>query len=64
MNLSFLARLSSVSEAELVCGRLKEEGIETVLQKDAVLGAGSFIQGAEIFVQKADLERARLILGK
>lgn len=64
MDLVFLDRLSSVMEAELVCGRLKEESIETVLQKDAVLGAGSIIQGADIFVQEKDLESARTILGK
>lgn len=51
-------------EAEIAQSKLKAFGIESVLQRDPLPGAGSLVQGGEIFVPEDRLTEARHALGE
>lgn len=64
MDLVLLNRYSSLAEAELAANRLRDAGIECVLQKDPMPGfAGVLVQGGEVYVNMADAPRAKVLLG-
>lgn len=63
MHLVSLKRYDILAEAELAANLLKEAGVRCVVQRDAIPGlAGVIVQGAELFVNNHDLEKARDIL--
>ena len=64
MKLVSLKKFSEAMEAEVVQSKLEAFGIESVLQRDPLPGAGSLVQGAEIFVQEDRLLEARHVLGE
>jgi hypothetical protein len=63
-----LTRMGELTTAQLLCGRLEAEGIESFLP-DQVMAAQTWhlnraIGGIRVQVRQADLERARMILAQ
>jgi len=63
MNLIRLRHYNLLPEAELAKSLLESNGIKSLLQKDGMPGAGlALIQGADLFVEDKDKERAEEVL--
>jgi hypothetical protein len=61
--LKLVISVGSGAEAEMVCDRLREAGIDAVAKGD-LSGYARAVGTHDVFVEDADLERARAVLGE
>lgn len=52
----------SVLEAEMIAAQLRAEGIHSVIQSDPLPGAAGILQGAEVYVDEKDFDRAKELI--
>ncbi len=61
---TLLTTAGSRPEAELICARLSEAGIETIIQGGAFTARAAEVGARDIYVPDGDLDRAREILAE
>lgn len=64
MPLVFLQHFENVAEAELASQVLATEDIDSIVKPEPIPGAGTLVQGAELWVEEGDKEHAEKIIGR